>query len=139
MTVSTAEWRGGLEFSVQQDGHVFTIDGSREFGGRDRGPGPKNLLLTALIGCSGMDVVSILRKMKIEDYSLRVTARGTLTEDHPRIFSSISVLFSFTGPNLPESKLRKAVELSRDRYCGVWAMLNHSSEISYSIETGDAR
>lgn len=128
-----ASWRDGLEFTVNQDGHEFTIDGSPEFGGHDRGPRPKNLLLTALAGCTGMDVVSILKKMKIVDYSLVITAEGEYTKEHPKVFRKLNVHFSFTGPDLPRDKLDRAVELSQEKYCGVSAMLKHTAEIGCTI------
>ncbi len=128
-----AKWISGLEFSVLQDGHTFSIDGDAGFGGRDRGPRPKNLLLSALAGCTGMDVVSILRKMKIENYSLEIRVSGELTDEHPKVFHKIDVAFLFTGDDLPPAKLRRAVALSRDKYCGVSAMLKKTADISYAI------
>ncbi len=133
MTDSTAVWLGGLAFSVEQDNHKFIIDGSEEFGGKDRGPRPKNLLLTALIGCTGMDVVSILKKMKIENYSLTVSASGEYTEDHPRVFKFINIEYLFRGNELPEKKIERAVSLSQDRYCGVTAMFRDSFRLNHKI------
>lgn len=133
MAGSTARWQGGLEFSVDQDGHAFTIDGSEEFGGRDRGPRPKNLLLTALIGCSGMDVVSILEKMKIRDFGLTISAHGEYTREHPRIFEYINIHYVFTGKELPRSKLHRAVTLSQEKYCGVTAILGKTAQINHEI------
>ncbi len=133
MPSSTAVWQGGLEFSVNQDDHEFTIDGSAEFGGRDSGPRPKNLILTALIGCTGMDVVSILEKMKIRDYKLTVRASGEFTEEHPKIFRYIKIEYKFVGEDLPLSKIERAVELSQDKYCGVTEMLRGKMELSFDI------
>ncbi len=129
----TAVWQDGLEFSVLQDGHEFTIDGSPEFGGHDRGPRPKNLLLSALAGCTGMDVVSILSKMRIEDYSLKILASGEYTDEHPKVFRTLHIEFVFTGADLPRGKLERAVELSQEKYCGVSAMLRHTAEIDCTI------
>ena len=133
-----ARWIDGLEFTVNQDGHQFTIDGSSEFGGHDRGPRPKNLLLTALAGCTGMAVVSILKKMKIVDYSLEITAYGEYTEEHPRVFRELHVHFAFTGQDLQREKLQRAVELSQEKYCGVSAMLKHTARIGYTITVNGA-
>lgn len=133
MAESTAMWLGGLAFSVEQDDHKFIIDGSEEFGGEDRGPRPKNLLLTALIGCTGMDVVSILKKMKIENYTLTVSASGVYTEDHPRVFKFIDIEYFFSGNMLPEKKIERAVSLSQDRYCGVSAMFRDSFQLNHNI------
>lgn len=133
MAVSTGMWLGGLAFSVEQDGHEFIIDGSEEFGGEDRGPRPKNLLLTALIGCTGMDVVSILKKMKVESYTLTVSASGEYTEDHPRVFKFINIEYLFRGNKLPEKKIERAVFLSQDRYCGVSAILKGRVQMNHKI------
>lgn len=133
MAVSTAMWLGGLAFSVEQDSHKFIIDGSEEFGGKDRGPRPKNLLLTALIGCTGMDVVSILKKMKVENYNLTVIASGEYTEDHPRVFKFINIEYLFRGNKLPEKEIERAVSLSQDRYCGVTAMFRDSFQLNHKI------
>ncbi len=133
MDISTAIWQGGLAFSIEQDGHQFMIDGSEEFGGEDQGPSPKNLLLTALVGCTGMDVVSILKKMKVENFTLTVSASGEYTEDHPRVLKFINTEYFFRGNNLPEKKIERAVSLSQDRYCGVSAMLRGSVQLNHKI------
>jgi putative redox protein len=133
MEESRAVWNGGMAFTVRQDGHGFILDGSGEFGGHDLGPRPKNLLLTALAGCTGMDVVSILGKMKITGFGLEVVVHGQLGEEHPVIFTSITIEYRFRGTDLPREKLERAVTLSQEKYCGVSAMLSRSSEISWAI------
>lgn len=133
MLTSTAVWQGGLEFSINQDDHEFTIDGSAEHGGQDQGPRPKNLLLTALIGCTGMDAVSILEKMKVKDFELTVKASAETTEKHPKIFKCVKIEFVFTGKDLPRNKIERAVSLSQEKYCGVSEMLSGKVELSYDI------
>jgi putative redox protein len=133
MEESRAVWNGGLTFTVQQDGHGFILDGSREFGGLDLGPRPRNLLLTALAGCTGMDVVSILGKMKITGFGLEVVVHGEPRAEYPVIFTTITIEYRFRGSDLPREKLERAVTLSQEKYCGVSAMLSKSSEISWSI------
>lgn len=133
MFTSTAVWQGGLEFSIRQDDHKFTIDGSAEHGGQDQGPRPKNLLLTALIGCTGMDAVSILEKMKVKDFELTVKASAETTEKHPKIFKYVKIEFVFTGRDLPRNKIERAVSLSQEKYCGVSEMLRGKVELSYDI------
>ena len=133
MGKSCATWQGGLTFEIDQDGHQFVIDGPEEFGGRDLGPRPKNLVLSALIGCTGMDVVSILDKMKVRDFGLKVSAEGELTDEHPRTFCSVKVIYRFTGMDLPDDKIEKAIKLSQEQYCGVSAILSLSAELSYEI------
>ncbi|MFC1887323.1 OsmC family protein [Candidatus Cloacimonadota bacterium] len=122
-------WLDKMAFEAQQDGHTIILDASEEVGGENRGCRPKSLLLSGLAGCTGMDVVSILKKMKITEYKLNIKVTADLTSEHPKIFKDIIVKFEFTGENLPWDKLEKAVELSETRYCGVSAMLNKAAEI----------
>lgn len=124
---------GGLRFSMEQDGHSFMLDGDRKFGGVDAGPRPKNLLLSSLVGCTGMDVASILKKMKIKDYRLEITADGKYNDEHPVHFVDIHLTFRFFGNDLPRKKVEHAVELSQDKYCGVTYMLRQTADVSYSI------
>ena len=127
------KWLNKMAFDVELNGHHFTIDADPRFGGENQGPKPKGLLLTSLSGCTGMDVVSILKKMKIEDYQLEINVEGELTEKHPRIYHTINLNFVFKGEQLPEDKIKKAVELSETRYCGVTEMLRRSSKIKTKI------
>ena len=133
ISISRVKWLGKMAFDAQQNGHSITIDAKKESGGEDRGTSPKVLLLTGLAGCTGMDVVSILRKMKVEDYGLEIEVTGELTEEHPKIYHTIVVNYYFEGSNLPEAKLRKAVDLSEEKYCGVSAMLRKAADIQNRI------
>jgi putative redox protein len=122
-----------LSFNVQIDGHNFKIDSLGEFGGKNRGPRPKTLMLAALGGCTGMDVASIMKKMKIpyEDFSVEVT--GVLTDEHPKHFKKMHITYTVKGKDLDRSKIEKAVDLSQDRYCGVTHNYKASMEISHEI------
>lgn len=136
VAASTGTWMGGMAFRMEQDGHSFLLDAGSDLGGADGGPRPKALLLSALIGCTGMDVVSILRKMRVEGFTLRIRAEAETTEDHPVVFRSIRLVYEFGGPDLPADKLRRAVELSQERYCGVSAMLRAAAPLEWSLELG---
>lgn len=129
MTQSRLIWQGDLAFAVEQDGHNFYLDGDSEYGGREMGPRPKALLLTALGGCSGMDTVSILKKMRIPDYKLVIEIEGESVTEHPTVYKSIKLLFKFTGEELPTDKLKRAVELGTEKYCPVYAMLVKATPI----------
>ena len=134
-SISTrAVFEGGMAFDVELDGHTLRIDAAPDFDGSDSGPRPKGLLLASLAGCTGMDVVSILKKMKIQDYKLEIVVEGELTEEHPKIYHTIKVIYNFNGADLPEEKIRKAVELSETRYCGVSAMLRKAATINTEIK-----
>ena len=130
---SIGVWEGGMSFRIDQDGHSFLLDADPEWGGSDAGPRPKALLLSGLIGCTGMDVVSILRKMKVEGYGLTITAEADYTDEHPKVFRDIRVKYLFSGKDLPREKVYHAVELSQGKYCGVSAMLTKVTGIDWEI------
>ena len=122
-----------MSFDVELNGHHFAIDASSENGGKDSGPRPKALMLSALGGCTGMDVVSILKKMKVEDFELAITVTADQTDQHPKILQNIMIHYDFSGKELPLKKLKRAVELSETAYCGVSAMLKKASELHHQI------
>ncbi len=128
------EHQGGMAFNGEVNGHSITIDADESFGGSDNGPRPKPLILVALIGCTSMDVVSLLRKMRVDFKSLKVTANGHLTEEHPVYYDKIHLTYYIWGDNLDTTKIEKAVKYSQERYCGVTAMLEKASDITYTIE-----
>lgn len=113
----------GMAFEAHIDGHAFKVDADSQFGGEDLGPRPKGLLLTALAGCTGMDVVAILNKMRVEPAHFEVDVQGELANEHPKKFVDIVIEYRFEGQDLPVDKLKKAVSLSEERYCGISATL----------------
>lgn len=126
-------WQQGMAFDVSVEGSSFGIDASEAFGGRGHGPKPKTLLLSALAGCTGMDVVSILAKMRMPFDGLRIQVDGELTDEHPKVYRSIHVTYRFSGTELDRAKIDKAVSLSQERYCGVTAMLSKTAKIEWDI------
>ena len=122
-------WSGGMTFTAEVNGHQLIMDADPYFGGTDQGPRPKPLLLAALCGCSGMDVVSILGKMGIKDYTLEMDAQGESAAEHPIIYHTITITYNFQGNNLPADKIAKAVNLSLEKYCAVSAMLKKAAKI----------
>lgn len=130
---STVTWKTGLAFEVAQDGHRFILDAGPDVGGKDLGPRPKALLLSGLGGCTGIDVVSILDKMRVPVEGVAVQVSAELTDEHPRVFKSIHVRYVFTGTHLPMEKLEKAVALSSEKYCGVSAMLAKACPVTHEI------
>lgn len=134
---SIVSWKSGLAFEARQDGHRFTLDASPEAGGQDQGPRPKALLLSGLGACTGIDVVSILAKMRVELEGLDVEVSAELTEEHPKVFSAIRVRYLFKGKDLPMDKLERAVQLSQEKYCGVSAMLAKACPIHHEIVIAD--
>lgn len=126
-----------MAFEAEINGHKIILDAAEEVGGENRGPRPKPLLLTALAGCTGMDVVSILKKMRVEFDDFNVIVEGDLTEEHPKQFYKMNVIYEFKGKDLPLEKLEKAVSLSEETYCGVSAMYRKAVEITSEIRIID--
>jgi len=127
------EYTDGMSFKGEVNGHEMIIDADAGFGGNDKGPRPKPLILVALIGCTSMDVVSLLKKMRVPFTDLKVSADGELTEEHPKYYHKIKLTYDIWGKDLDRAKVEKSVKYSQERYCGVTAMLEKSSEISYEI------
>ncbi|MFN3555911.1 MAG: OsmC family protein [Bacteroidales bacterium] len=127
------DWVESLEFKAEMDGHTITLDGPPEAGGRNKGVRPKPLMLLALAGCTGMDVVSILKKMRVEIDGLSIHVEGDMEEEAPNAFTAMQVVYTFRGKDLPLDKLEKAVELSKEKYCGVSAVLQKALPITYQI------
>lgn len=129
------EWKGNMKFESDVFGHKVVVDADPSVGGEDSGPRPKPLMLVALAGCTGMDVVSILKKMKVEFDGLNILIEGEQTDEHPKHFTELKVIYEFKGKDLPLEKLDKAVSLSEDRYCGVNAVYKKAIKMSYEIRT----
>jgi putative redox protein len=127
------DWLENMAFKTKVNGHEMVIDASSEAGGDNRGPRPKPLMLVALAGCTGMDVVSILKKMRVDVEAFSVKVVGNVTEEHPKHFDSMHVIYEFRGKELPMDKLVKAVNLSDERYCGVSATLKMGITITHEI------
>ena len=126
-------WIQGIGFEVEvRDHHQFT-DGKKEFGGKDRGPNPKEYVLAGLCGCTGMDVVSLMKKFKVSYSEFSVSAESDLTKNHPVIFERINLNFNINGEALDNELVKKAVNLSMTKYCGVSAMLSKAAPVSYEI------
>jgi putative redox protein len=130
----TAAWQGNMLFDTLVSGHHIPVDVLPEAGGEDKGARPKQLLLAALAGCTGMDVVSILKKMRVDVKDFRIAVEGNLTGEVPTYYDAVHLIYEFTGTALDEDKLKRAVELSQDRYCGVSLMLRKALEITYEIK-----
>lgn len=126
-----------MTFESSVDDHTITVDAKEEVGGQGNGPTPKPLLLASLGGCTGMDVVSLLQKMRQEYDSFKIKVTGELTDDHPKYYHKIHVTYQFKGSSLDKSKVQKAVDLSQDKYCGVSYMLKQAADLTYSIDITD--
>lgn len=126
--------KGKMEFETVINGHSITLDTSPAGGGENKGASPKPLLLSALAGCTGMDVAGLLNKMRVEysDFSLDVDA--DLTDEHPRVYSEIRLIYRIKVKEEDKEKMEKAVHLSKTKYCGVSAMLSKVCPVIARIE-----
>lgn len=133
MSTVNVNWTGDMAFDAEVNGFNIKIDAAEKVGGKNGGPRPKPLILVALGGCTGMDVVSILKKMRVEPDYFNVEVSGELTDEHPKYYYKLHIRYIFRGKDLPMAKLEKAVNLSQDRYCGVSEMLKKAAEITHEI------
>lgn len=136
--IVTTKWLSNMAFESEVNGHKIVIDAESVVGGEDRGPRPKPFMLLSLGGCTGMDVISILKKMRVDVKEFNVRVEGELTEEHPKHFHKIHVVYEFTGKDLPMDKLKKAVELSEERYCGVSAIYKKAIEMTSEIVVNES-
>jgi len=133
-TSLNVNWVDGMTFESDVNGHKITIDAVESVGGNDNGPRPKPLMLLSLAGCTGMDVVSILKKMRVELDNFAIEVESEMTEEHPKHYNKINVIYKFWGKDLPMEKLEKAVSLSDERYCGVSAVYKKAIEMTHEIK-----
>lgn len=133
--IVTTKWVEALAFDATADsGHTVRIDTSIEGGGMGSGMNPKKMLLCTLSGCSGMDVVEILKKMKVAFSKLEIEAEAEQTEDHPKVFKSINMVYRVDAMPEDIDKVKRSVALSHEKYCGISAMMAKHCAINYSIE-----
>jgi len=130
----TTKFTGGMAFNAEIGDHEVLMDASPNEGGIDSGPGPKKLMLTSLAGCTGIDVVSILNKMKVEFSGFSMDVEGFLTEEHPRIYHQVKIIYKIKLAEADQPKMEKAVRLSEDKYCGVMAMFKAFAKVETEIK-----
>jgi putative redox protein len=123
-----------MEFTAYVDEHTITLDTSPKFGGKNKGVLPKPLLMVSLAGCTAMDVISILNKMKTDLTYFNVIVDGELADEHPMIYKKLHIIYEFSGNNLNLANIEKAVNLSITKYCGVYATLIKAVEITHEIK-----
>ena len=127
----------GLAFRGEVNGFEIVLDAEERVGGKNRGPRPKPLMQLSLAGCTAMDVISILYKMRVQVDDFKVHVDGELTEEHPKHYTKMHLTYEFTGSDLPYEKLEKAVKLSQDRYCGVSYVYKKVMELTFEIVVHD--
>jgi putative redox protein len=126
MRQTTTIWKSGQAFDSFQGNAKIEVDGNAGFS-------PKALLLSGLAACSGIDVVEILEKMRVPFAGLKINVQAEQTEEHPKVFKDIHVEYIINTEEENRDKIKKAVDLSLEKYCGVSAMLKKNSKIIYTI------
>jgi putative redox protein len=129
----------GMRFEVEAgSGHHVTLDAAEHDGGHNEGFRPMELLLVGLAGCTGMDVISILRKKREPVTSYEVHVRGVRAEDHPMVFVEITVEHEVFGHQIQPEAVARAIELSEGRYCGAGAMLGKVAHLTHTYRIVEA-
>jgi putative redox protein len=126
----------GMAFEAEINGHRLMMDADSGAGGNDLGPRPKPLLLMSLAGCTGMDVIHILHKMRIEPRYFNIITRAQVQDDPPAKIKSIHLTYEVSG-EVPMENMEKAVKQSIEKYCGVYATLAPSVKITHDIQYKD--
>ncbi|MDG4715295.1 OsmC family protein [Winogradskyella marincola] len=130
----TTQWKGGMTFeSDNPSGKTVIMDTDVEGQNERFGLSPKAMMLSSLAGCSGLDVISILDKMKVELDDFKMDVSGELTDEHPKYYHSVKVDYYFYGKDLNKSKCEKAVNLSVEKYCGVMEMFRQFAKVETEI------
>jgi putative redox protein len=131
---AVAVCEAGMQFQVEcGSGHQLLLDAAEHNGGQDSGPRPMEMLLVALATCAGMDVLSILRKKRQQVTRYEVRVHGARAEDHPMIFTDITVAHLLTGTTIQPEAVQRAIELTEEKYCGATAMLGKSAKIRHTF------
>ena len=126
-------WKGDMLFeSIAPEGNVM-IDADDAVAGQGKGLRPKAMMLTSLGGCTAMDVASLLKKMRAEVDDFKVEIEANLTDEHPKFYDKVHVIYRFYGSDFKKDKIEKSVNLSVERYCGVFEMFRQFSNISHEI------
>lgn len=131
--VIDTKWQGDMAFEAKVGDHIIKIDAAPEVGGKNSGVRPKPLMLVALAGCTGMDVVSILKKMRVDYEALTISVEGDMAEEHPKFYQSMKIIYRFKGKKDIYEKVKKAVTLSKENYCGVSALYEKAIPVDFEI------
>ncbi|MEI7964909.1 MAG: OsmC family protein [Chitinophagaceae bacterium] len=128
------KYNEGNAFTTDITGHALRTDTGHDDGGADSGPSPKRLMLASLAGCTGIDVVSILNKMKVPFSDFSIDVHAVLTKDHPKIYNFVKINYKIKVAEEDKPKMVKAVSLSQETYCGVAAMFRTFAKLDTEID-----
>jgi len=125
----------GISFVGKTDSnHWIAMDGPEDFGGSNAGIRPKELMLLALAGCTGSDVVSILQKKRFDVRSFEINITAEMSDNHPKVYTSMNIEYIFQGKGIKEADVERAIELSQTKYCGVTKMYEKAMTITHSFQ-----
>lgn len=127
-------WQGDMQFESSNLGGNLMIDASESEGGKGDGYRPKSLMLSALAGCSGLDLVPLLTKMRAEVDNIEIDITAEMTDEHPKYYHKVHVIYSFYGTDFKKNKIEKAVDLSVNKYCGVMEMFRRFASVTTDIQ-----
>ncbi|MEJ5313230.1 MULTISPECIES: OsmC family protein [Anaerolinea] len=129
-----ATWKHGLSFEGwASSGFTVNLGAAQEVGGENDGFRPMELLLVGLAGCTAMDVISILEKKRQQVTGFEVRAHAERANEHPKVFTEITLEYVVTGHNIDPEAVKRAVELSENKYCSAQAMLGKTANIQHKI------
>ena len=130
---ATVRWAGKMTFIGKAGtNHLVPLDTTPDFGGDSSATKPLELLLIALGGCTGMDVVSLFKKMRVDFAGIEMNLTAERSEEHPNVYTKIDLEYVIYGRGIDEEKVKRAVELSQEKYCSVSAMLRKSCPVNYT-------
>ena len=136
-TVTTTWKENMLLESDNPHGNHVLMETDPNFGGSNQGLNPKALMLSSIGGCTGLDVLALLKKMRVKLDDFNIVVKGELTNEHPKYYDKVSIDYYFTGTDLNEDKIKKTVSLSEERYCGVIKMFRTFAEVLITIHINE--
>lgn len=131
---ATVFWHEKLQFTGVSGEHQILMDSSTG----KTGPTPMQLVLMGLGACSGMDVVSILEKMRVSFDKFQIKLEAQRQAEHPKVFAQVKMIYQIWGEDVPAEKLIRAVELTQEKYCSVLHMVNKTAQIEFSFQINPA-
>jgi len=130
----TSKFTGGMAFETELNNHPIVIDLLQKDGGNNTGPQPKALMLVSLAGCTGVDVIMILTKMRVEYSDFSIVTEAWLTDTDPKIYHTVKLIYKIKVKKEDEAKVEKAIDLSQNKYCGVSAMFKSFAKLTIEIK-----
>ena len=130
---ATTVFNKNMAFTANINGHDVVMDTTADDGGDDTGPSPKRLMLASLAGCTGMDIVPILNKMKVAYSNFSIDIDAAVRDEYPKIYNRVKITYKIKIAAADKPKMEKAVSLSQEKYCSVSAMFKSFAELETEI------